>query len=94
MGIKEDIRPVTWMKANAAEMLEQVGRTRTPVVITQNGVPRAVVQDVGSYERMRDAVLMMTILGQGETEARAGKLVPQEEAFARIEKKLRRRKTA
>ena len=94
MGLKEDIRTVTWLKNRAAEMLDQVNRTRQPVVIVQEGTPRAVIMDVESYERDKKALLMLAILARPEAEADAGKGVPMKQAFARLEKRLRRRKSA
>jgi len=94
MPLKDDIRPVTWLKNRAADMLDQVNRTHSPVVITQNGKPRAVIQDPESYESMRNALLLLTVLAQREREIDAGKLINQEIVFDRLKKKLRRRKTA
>ncbi len=94
MPLKDDIRPVTWLKNRAADMLDQVNRTHNPVVITQNGKPRAVIQDPESYESMRNALLLLTVLAQREREIDAGKLINQEIVFDRLKKKLRRRKTA
>ena len=56
MNISRDIKPITYLKANAAELLKQINETRRPVVITQNGEPRAVLQDPESYENMRNAI--------------------------------------
>ena len=88
MGIEEDIQPVTYFKSHAAEVLAQINRTRRPMVITQNGKARAVLQDAKSYEEMRRALGLMKFLAQGEREIEQGKLVGQDELFARIEKKL------
>lgn len=94
MGLKEDIRTVTWLKNRSAEMLDQINRTRHPVVIVQKGTPRAVIMDVETYERDKKALLMLAILARGEAEAHAGKGIPMKQAFARLGKKLRRRKSA
>lgn len=45
MKISEDIRPVTYLKSKAADMLQQINETHRPVIITQKGEPRAVLQD-------------------------------------------------
>ena len=50
MKIKEDIRPISYVKAHAADMLEQVNKTRRPVFVTQNGEAKAVLLDSESYE--------------------------------------------
>ena len=65
MNIKKDIRPVTFLKSRAADLLAQINETQQPVFITQNGEPRAVMQDPESYERMRRAIGMLKLLAHG-----------------------------
>lgn len=88
MNLIEDIQPVTYLKGNAAHLLQQVNETRRPVIITQNGVARAVLQDPASYESMRNAIALLKLMVQGEDDIRAGHLVDQDEVFTRIEARL------
>lgn len=96
MNLTEDIQPVTYLKGNAAHLLQQVNETRRPVIITQNGLARAVLQDTASYESMRNTIEMLKLMVQGENDIRAGRLSGQEEVFTRIEARLteRRKQTA
>lgn len=89
MSMMEDIRPVSYLKANTAHMLEQINETHRPVVITQNGEPRAVLQDPKSYERMMAAIYMMKIIAPGLEDIRQGRVVPHEEVVAKIRAKLK-----
>ena len=91
MKIAEDIRPVTFLKSRAAAMLDQINRTRRPVIITQNGEPRAVLQDPESYERMKNAIGILKLVALGEQDVRSGKTCPQHELFERLEKKVKTR---
>lgn len=88
MHIREDIKPVTYLKSNAADLLNQINTTHRPVIITQNGEPRAVLQDPKSYEDMRNTIGILKLLSQGENDVRDGKLKSQEEVFSDIEKSL------
>lgn len=88
MKINEDIRPVTYLKSRAADLLAQVNETHRPVIITQNGEARAVLQDPESYERMRAAIGLLKLVAQGEEDVRAGRVSEQDEVFARLERKL------
>lgn len=92
MKLSEDIQPVTALKTGAARLLQQVNETRRPVVITQNGQARAVLQDPASYEGMRDAIAMLKLMVQGEEDIRAGRVVGHDEAFDEIEGWLAKRK--
>ena len=89
MNISRDIKPVSYLKAKAADLLKQVNETRRPVIITQNGEPRAVLQDPESYENMRNAIGILKILSISEEEAKKGEVVPSDAVFERVQKKLR-----
>ena len=56
MNITNDIKPITYLKSKAADLLNQINETHRPIIITQNGEPRAVLQDPKSYENMRNAI--------------------------------------
>jgi prevent-host-death family protein len=86
MSLKKDIRPITYLKARASDLLNQVNETQRPVVITQNGEPRAVLQDTKSYEDMRYALGLMKLLSQGEEDIRNRNFRSQDEVFSRISK--------
>ena len=92
MNLTEDIQPVTYLKGNAAHLLQQVNETRRPVIITQNGLARAVLQDTASYESMRNAIAMLKLMVQGEHDIRAGRLSGQDDVFSRIEARLAERR--
>ncbi|MFA6413482.1 MAG: type II toxin-antitoxin system Phd/YefM family antitoxin [Syntrophales bacterium] len=91
MNIIDDIRPVTYLKSKAADLLNQINETHRPVIITQNGEPRAVLQDPVSYENMRNAIGMLKLISQGETDIRHGRTKPQEIMFNEIEGELKAR---
>jgi prevent-host-death family protein len=88
MNIENDIRPITYLKSRAANLLKQVNETKRPVIITQNGKPRAVLQDPQSYESMRNALGLLKLISQGEENIRKGKVSPQNNVFSRIEKTI------
>jgi len=90
MKITSDIRPITWLKANAALLLEQINETRRPVIITQNGEPKAVLQDPKSYEDMRNALGILKLIAQGEEDVRKGDVHEYGEVFDELEKQLRK----
>ena len=89
MNIIDDIKPVTYLKSRAADLLNQINETHRPVIITQNGEPRAVLQDPESYENMRNAIGILKLISQGETDVRSGRTKPQETMFNEIEGELK-----
>ena len=86
MKISTDIKPVTQLKARAADLLKQVNETHRPIVITQNGEPRAVLQDPESFENMRNAIGLLKLISQGEEDIHQGYVVSHDEVFADLEK--------
>ena len=88
MKMKEDIRPVTYLKSKAADLLTQINATRRAVVITQNGKARAVLQDPESYEQMRRAIGLLKLVAQGETDVQAGRTVAADAVFGGLRKKV------
>jgi prevent-host-death family protein len=89
MNITSDIKPITYLKNRAAEVLQQINETHRPVIITQNGEPRAVLQDPESYENMRNAIGILKLISQGEEDIKQGKVKSQENVFSDIEKRVR-----
>jgi len=88
MNGKEDIRPISYIKANAAEILEQVNETRRPVYVTQNGEARAVLVDTESFENMKKAIGLLKLLTQGESDIVDGKVLSQEDFFSCLDREL------
>jgi len=91
MNISRDIKPVTYLKSRASSLLKQINETHRPVVITQNGEPRAVLQDPESYENMRNAIGLLKLISLGEEDVKDGKSKSQEEVFANIKNILKER---
>ena len=89
MNISEDIRPITYLKSRAADLLKQINETHRPVIITQNGEPKAVLQDPESYENMRNAIGILKMISLGEEDLRAGRVKTQKEVFDAVEKRVK-----
>ena len=88
MKISQDIQPVSYLKSHSADILKQVNETHRPIVITQNGEPKAVLQDTESYENMRNAIGLLKLLSMGEEDIRTGNTLVQAQVFQTIEKLL------
>lgn len=87
MNIINDIKPISYLKSRAADVLKQINETHRPVIITQNGEPKAVLQDPESFENMRNAIGILKLISQGEDDLKNGDISSQEEIFVNIEKK-------
>ena len=85
-----NIKPIRYLKANAAEVLKRLTEQREPFLITQNGEARAVMQDIASYESTQETLALLKILALGNQEIEQGKVTP----VAEVARRLRARKTA
>jgi prevent-host-death family protein len=85
MNISSDIKPISFLKSHAADILKHINDTHRPVVITQNGKPRAVLQDPESYDNMRKAIGLLKLISHGEENIKQGKTKSQEHVFKGIE---------
>ena len=74
MRYSSQIRPISYLKANAAEVLDRIAEDRRPLVITQNGEAKAVLQDIVSYEETQETLALLKILALGNDQVAAGKV--------------------
>ena len=89
MHYSSQVKPISYLKANAAEVLHELAEKREPLVITQNGEAKAVIQDVASYEETQETLALLKILALGNHEIEEGKLKP----IAKVVNRLRAKKT-
>lgn len=82
------IKPISYLKANAAEIVRQLTDEREPLVITQNGEAKLVVQDVASYEAAQETMALLKILALGNRQVEEGKVVPLAQAVRRARKRV------
>jgi prevent-host-death family protein len=73
MDLTNDVEPVSVLKRSAAELIARATDRHSPIVITQNGRPTAVLQDVHTYERQQRALHLLKLLAQGEQDHPAGR---------------------
>lgn len=84
MGLEKQIKPISYLKANAAEVLLDLAASREPLVITQNGEAKAVLQDIASWEQTQETLALLKILALGERQVAEGKVRPIRQAIAEI----------
>ncbi len=74
MRYSTQIKPISYLKANAAEILQDLADRRQPMVITQNGEAKAVLQDVASYEQTQETLALLKILALGNQQLSQGRV--------------------
>ncbi len=89
MKYSTQIKSISYLKANAAEVVRHLAEQRKPMVITQNGEAKAVIQDVASYEETQETLALLKILALGNRQIEEGRVAP----IADVVKRLRARRS-
>jgi len=76
MRYSTQIKPISYVKSHAAELLDRIAEEREPIVITQNGEARAVLVDIASYEQTQETIALLKVLAIADKEIEAGDSVP------------------
>ena len=84
MSLSDQIKPISYLKAHAAEIVRTLGDGGEPLIVTQNGEAKVVIQDIDSYEEMRETLALLKILALGRREVEAGKTRLASDAIAQL----------
>lgn len=92
MLLQESIKPISYVKAHAADIIRDMTESRTPIIITQNGEATAVLQDIASYEEIQESLALLKILAMGQKDVEEGRTEPAEKVFADLREEIRQRR--
>jgi len=84
MKLSRQIKPISYLKAHAAEIVRGLAVEGEPLVITQNGEVKAVMQCIESYERDQETMALLKILALGNRQIGQGKVQPANAAIKRL----------
>ncbi|MFZ0135331.1 MAG: type II toxin-antitoxin system Phd/YefM family antitoxin [Desulfobacterales bacterium] len=84
MKLSNRIKPISYLKAHAAEIVRKLGEQREPLVITQNGEAKVVIQDIESYEKTQQKMALLKILARGMNQVDKGKVFPAGDVIRRL----------
>ena len=90
MQLVNDIKPITYLKNRAADVLKHINETHRPMIITQNGEAKAVIQDPKSYEDMKNAISILKLLSFAEEDIKNENLHNEEDVFNSVEELLKK----
>lgn len=92
MQLHSDIKPISWLKNNAKQLIESVDETGNPMVITQNGEAKAVVMNVREYDQMQESLALLRMLADSAADVEAGRVRDSDEVFADARKLIARKR--
>ena len=91
MKLSSQIKPISYLKAHAAEIVRTLGEQREPLIITQNGEAKVVIQDIDSYEQTQETVALLKILALGSRQIEAGQVQPAADVITQLRKRRQAR---
>jgi len=86
MKFSTQVKPISYLKSHATEIVKAISESRSPMLITQNGEAKLVVMDVKSYEEQEEMLAMLKIFALGNREIEQGKFRPVEDVFTDLDK--------
>jgi len=84
MKLSHQIKPISYLKAHAAEIVRKLAEQREPLIITQNGEAKVVVQDIESYEQTQETMSLLKMLALGMRQIEEGKVSSAEDVIKRL----------
>ena len=84
MKLSDQIKPISYLKANAAEVVRNLSTQMEPIVITQNGEAKAVMQDIKSYEQTQETMALLKILALGQRQVDEGNVQSAGDVVAKL----------
>lgn len=89
MKLSNNIKPISFLKAHAADIIRNIGTHQNPLIITQNGEAKAIIQDIESFEKDRETMAMLKILALGNQQIEDEEVISASEALDKIRTKKR-----
>lgn len=88
MRYSAQVKPISYLKANAAEILLDLAEKQEPMVITQNGEAKAVIQDVASFEQTQETLALLKLLAIGNQDIDVGRTRPARAVVERLRSRV------
>ncbi|ETI62240.1 type II toxin-antitoxin system Phd/YefM family antitoxin [Marinomonas profundimaris] len=91
MKLSDQIKPISYLKSHAAEVVRNLSTNMRPMVITQNGEAKAVIQDIKSYEQTQETMALLKMLALGQRQIEEGKVQPAGDVVAKLRNRSKSR---
>jgi len=92
MKLSESIKPISYLKAHASEIVRDAAANGKTYIITQNGEAKVAVQDIKEYEKIQDTLAMLKILAMSKESVRRGKVKSLKDTFRDLDRKIKKLK--
>ncbi|MBF0630702.1 MAG: type II toxin-antitoxin system Phd/YefM family antitoxin [Magnetococcales bacterium] len=86
MKLSEQVKPISYLKAHAPEVIRGLAEGNGPMIITLHGEAKAVLQDIGTYEQTQETLALLKLLVMGNQEIEQGEVMPAVEVIQHLRK--------
>ena len=76
MNMQDRVKPISFLKSHSADVIRELGEGAAPLIVTQNGEAKAVLQDIGSYEQTQETLALLKLIALGRGDMAAGRTAP------------------
>lgn len=90
MKLSQSIKPISYFKAHAAEIIKELNRDHGTMIITQNGEAKAVIQDIAEYERIQEALALLKMIAQGQKDVEEGKTISADAILTELDRMIQK----
>ena len=94
MKFSEDVKPISYFKAHASEVVRDVVDNSKTMIITQNGEAKVILQDVKTYEQLQESLALLKILTLSNKSLKEGKVKTSSKSFKDIRSNINERHSA
>lgn len=88
MKVSEAVKPISYLKAHASEIIRDIIDTNKTLVITQNGEAKAILQDIKKYEQTQESLVLLKILALSNRSYKDKKYRPVSDSFKSIHDRI------
>lgn len=88
MKFSKSIKPISYFKAHASELIRKICHHPETLIITQNGEAKAIIQDIKTYEQTQESLALLKILAQSQHSLSHGKTIPAKKVFEELKNRL------
>jgi len=92
MKLHESIKPISYLKAHASELIRDISVNRRTLVITQNGEAKAIMQDIATYEQTKESLALLKVLAQSTKSKKEGRYKPARKVFKDLNSRIKGQK--
>lgn len=89
MKLSEAVKPISYLKSHASEIVRDISSSHRTYIITHNGTAKVIVQDVASYEQTQDSLALLKMLACSTKNMNKGNYKPLKAAFGDISARIK-----